>query len=508
MQPDILLFMSDQHAPQFMSGAEMQVDTPNLDKLQQEGITFSEAYTACPLCVPARMAMLSGTRSSYTGIFTNSDALPDTLPTFLHHLVEAGYETVLVGRMHFIGPDQRHGFTRRIAPDFTSSGWARPPWVKEDFGVHAQTMGYKWCTHVVGGGQSPVLWYDEMIARAAEEYLARPHKKPQFILVGTYGPHFPYVAPTALFYKYLKTARLPATFGTKEDFMNPVLCTLREANAHPEVGLACQAAYKGMVEHMDGLIGRVRHAFDGFVQARGTAHLFGYLSDHGDTIGEHGIFGKKTFFEKSVKIPLLFAGTGVVAGHRWQEPVSILDVGPTVCSWAGAQIPERAEGQSLAEILRGNNAPNGRAVLSESMDKDPDGRWAYGCMVRKGHHKFVSYHRYESQDMLFDVVADPLEQTNLAPEQPGLCEEFRLLLREKTDPLAAEALQAVHARRAQVMVAFEKQAGYDDRERYRAYPQKAKQVPEVCVTSLAGAPGANQSSVYHGLPPEQGGQKA
>ena len=68
MQPDILLFMSDQHAPQFMSGAEMEVDTPNLDKLQQEGITFSEAYTACPLCVPARMAMLSGMRSSHTGI--------------------------------------------------------------------------------------------------------------------------------------------------------------------------------------------------------------------------------------------------------------------------------------------------------------------------------------------------------------------------------------------------------------------------------------------------------
>ena len=103
---------------------------------------------------------------------------------------------------------------------------------------------------MVGGGQSPVLCYDEMIARVAEEYLARPHKKPQFILVGTYGPHFPYVAPPDLFYKYLKTARLPATFGTKENFINPVLCTLREANVRSEVGLACQAAYKGMVENM------------------------------------------------------------------------------------------------------------------------------------------------------------------------------------------------------------------------------------------------------------------
>lgn len=97
MRPDILLFMSDQHAPQFMAGAEMEVDTPNLDALRREGTSFSEAYTACPLCVPARMAMLSGMRAARTGIFTNNDALPDTLPTFLHHLAAAGYETVLPG---------------------------------------------------------------------------------------------------------------------------------------------------------------------------------------------------------------------------------------------------------------------------------------------------------------------------------------------------------------------------------------------------------------------------
>lgn len=107
----------------------------------------------------ARMAMLSGMKASSTGIFTNIDALPDTLPTFLHHLVSAGYETVLVGRMHFIGRDQRHGFTKRVAPDFTNSGWARLPWLAQDFGVHTQTMGYKWCTDVVGAGESPVLCY-------------------------------------------------------------------------------------------------------------------------------------------------------------------------------------------------------------------------------------------------------------------------------------------------------------------------------------------------------------
>ena len=126
MSPDILLFISDQHAPQYQADGQMPVDTPNLAALREQGTAFDAAYTPCPLCVPARMAMLSGLAPHHTGIFTNNDTLPQTTPTFLHAMAAAGYETVLVGRMHFIGPDQRHGFTRRVAPDFTNSGWVRP----------------------------------------------------------------------------------------------------------------------------------------------------------------------------------------------------------------------------------------------------------------------------------------------------------------------------------------------------------------------------------------------
>ena len=117
-QPDILIFMTDQHTPYYSGWYGNNVDTPNLDALVQEGTAFDEAYTSCPLCVPSRVSMLSGKRPANTGVFTLTDALPDMTPTFLHHLVLQGYETVLVGRMHFIGFDQRHGFTKRIAPLF------------------------------------------------------------------------------------------------------------------------------------------------------------------------------------------------------------------------------------------------------------------------------------------------------------------------------------------------------------------------------------------------------
>ena len=301
MSPDILLFISDQHAPQYQAGGQMPVDTPNLAALREQGTAFDAAYTPCPLCVPARMAMLSGLAPHHTGIFTNNDTLPQTTPTFLHAMAAAGYETVLVGRMHFIGSDQRHGFTRRVAPDFTNSGWVRPQkTLEQDFGVHTQTMGYKWCIDVVGGGASPVVCYDDMVLDALEQYLAQPHSKPQLIVVGTYGPHFPYVAPPELFLKYLKTAQLPATWQGNEPWLNAQQRNLQEPNTRAEIVLACQAAYKGLVEHTDGLIGRARAAFDVFTQNRGTPALFGYLSDHGDTVGEHGIYGKKSFFESPV----------------------------------------------------------------------------------------------------------------------------------------------------------------------------------------------------------------
>ena len=101
MSPDILLFISDQHAPQYQADGQMPVDTPNLAALREQGTAFDAAYTPCPLCVPARMAMLSGLAPHHTGIFTNNDTLPQTTPTFLHAMAAAGYETVLVGRMHF-----------------------------------------------------------------------------------------------------------------------------------------------------------------------------------------------------------------------------------------------------------------------------------------------------------------------------------------------------------------------------------------------------------------------
>lgn len=116
MQPDILIFLSNQHDGRIQAHmGDSTVRTPHLDRLAREGVTFTQAYTPCPLCVPARMSLLTGQLPSHTGVFTNSGSIHPEMPTFLHALELAGYETVLCGRMHFEGEDQRHGFSRRIA---------------------------------------------------------------------------------------------------------------------------------------------------------------------------------------------------------------------------------------------------------------------------------------------------------------------------------------------------------------------------------------------------------
>lgn len=482
-QPDILLFMSDQHAPQFMGGGEVPVDTPNLDALRQDGVEFAQAYTPCPLCVPARMAMLSGLRPARTGVFNNVNTLSQVTPTFLHHLVAAGYETVLVGRMHFIGQDQRHGFTRRIAPDITLVTWTRPEHIKQERGVFARTFAGRWAAQVVGGGRSPVLIYDELVVQAALDYLAQPHDKPQFILVGTYGPHFPYVAPPELFRKYAARVELPALRGEAAGRLNPCL-QARRVQADEEVARGVRAAYCGMVERMDDQIGRVRAAFREFTARRGTRSLFGYLSDHGDQAGERDLYGKETFFEKSARIPLIFAGDGVTVGRRENAPVSLLDLGPTLCDWAGASAPEDVDGVSLVDALRGLPAAEDRMVASEFMEKDETG-YRYALMLRQGAYKFVTYRGYEGQDMLFRPGEDPLERQDLAEKEPEVLARFRAAAAAYTPaPASLEAAQARQTRDAALFIAWEQAAGLDESERWRDNPPDARVNPEICIAGL------------------------
>lgn len=480
-QPDILFFMSDQHTPCYSGFEGKNVDTPAMDTLCRDGTRFAQAYSTCPLCVPARLAMLSGLRPAKTGIFTLDDALPDMTPTFLHYLVELGYETVLIGRMHFVGADQRHGFTKRIAGDMTHTSWNAPrKQLEEDRGVHTRCFGEPCCTAVVGGGESPTQYYDSYVIDAALNYLSEEHEKPQFIMVGLYGPHFPYVAPKDLYLKYRERVVLPASFY--DPCPTPVLARHHQ-NVSEDLALGIQAAYCAMIEQLDSRLAKVRSAFDSYCERKGNGRLFLYTSDHGDQCGDRSMFAKSTFYEKSAKIPLILAGDGIEAGAVCNTPVSIMDIGPTLLEYVGAQPMLDVDGVSAAPALRGLEIPEhpvyGEFLERESMQMPAH---SYCFMIRSGNYKYMNFADDPDCELLFDVINDPEERINLAESSPELLSAMRALAAKHAMPEQAVRLQDQHTRFNKLWKAYESACeGSFDVERWGNTPPQAREYPEICL---------------------------
>lgn len=473
---DILLFFSDQHSPLFSAFGGGKARTPVLDRLCSEGTSFENCYTPCPLCVPARMSMLSGRLPSHNGVMVNLDTLSDLTPTFLHPFVAAGYDTVLIGRMHFVGKDQRHGFTRRIAPDMTPVTWNRPVQkLREERGVFDGTYDANGCVRVIGGGESPVLHYDEMVVQSALDYLSQPHEKPQLIVVGTYAPHFPYVAPPELYQEYLPQAELPPFFHQPPEYMNPILMNRRNMVDEQTVRTA-QAAYLGMITYTDTLVGRIEEAFRDFTSRRGSQSLFCYLSDHGDQVGERDIFGKCTFFESSARVPLIFTGEGIEQNMRNHEPCSLLDIGPTLCAWAGVDAPLDTEGVNL--LSQTAEAFQQRMIVSQILETE-QGKLRTGLMLRQANWKYILYSGYEDQDILFNLENDPGETINAIGDEPEIAAMFRRYAREHFCFAQIESEQKKRRKLAGWMQAWERAVGEDDSERWKENPASAKVYPQI-----------------------------
>lgn len=451
-RPDFLIFMSDQHNGAMTGyGGDPVVRTPNMDAIAAAGAAFHAAYTPCPLCVPARAAFLSCRMPHRNGVFTNEGHLPSELATFLHSLANAGYDTVLCGRMHMVGPDQRHGFLRRVALDFSPShsgcGGSEK---KRLLGPLMGTLGFPSSVDIAGGGDSPVLAYDRYVAQSAVNFLQEESAQPLCLVVGTYGPHHTYIAPPDLYRYYKDKVRAPQTHATPPDHDHPAL-QRRRRRLQPEQLRRIRAAYYGMIEEQDRLLGLVRSAWYNRLQRLGRSGIFAYTSDHGDMLGEHDLYSKRVYFDGSARIPLVLEGTGVAAGSRVDAPVSLMDIGPTLIELgAGAPIPG-ADGVSFAPLLQNPaSTPLREVVLSEGyLPNIPDNAFyhpdqlgdGYGRMIRSGPWKLISYRNWPEEDLLFDLESDPNELRNLRAAEPALAEELHRRAWQGFDPAAVEAKQ-------------------------------------------------------------------
>ena len=478
-QPDILVFMTDQHTPYYSGFFGGNVDTPNFDRLAGEGVRFDNAYTVCPLCGPSRTSFLTARRPTETGIDSLNDAMANTMPTIAHYMVEAGYDTTLIGRMHFTGEDQNHGFLRHLGKDFTPVTWGHNPFPQER-GVYRRTFGEEGLLRVLGGGVAPNTLYDEDVCAAALEYLAQPHEKPQFIVVGVHSPHSPYVCPKELFLKYKDRVKLPESY-----YDDPGTESLRHhvaEDATEEYALAALAGYCGKVEFIDGIFGQIREAFDKMVEAKGGKKLICYLSDHGDQMGDRRMFAKQTFYEKSCKIPLLIAGDGIAAGQICRHNVSIMDLGPTFLEWVGGRAMYQVDGESIAAALRGETLRE-RPIYGEYLDhagwNNNDSEYAF--MVKDGPWKLMTFSKTKDE-LMFNIDDDPEERHNLINELPEIAENLRALRCQYEMEEEAQERQERRWQEARLFPCVEKALGIRDGEmRWKIPDGPARQAPEICV---------------------------
>jgi choline-sulfatase len=417
-QPNVLLIMSDQHHKRALGCAgHPLVQTPNLDALAARGQLFSSAYCNFPLCGPSRASFMTGRHPCETEVWSNAAEFRSDMPTYAHAFGGAGYETVLSGRMHFVGSDQRHGFQRRLISDCPASAYIAAGWRLQDvLGYLVDTPGMsRTGLEKSGPGRSGYLAFDEAVTAATVAFLDGraddTAERPLLLTVGYAMPHCPFVADPEDFDRYYADVPEPTLTDADLADQHPFLQQQRERHGSnplppPEVARRVTAAYLGMVSHLDRQVGQVLDALERAGMADNT--IIVYTSDHGEQYGEHGCWWKQTFYEGSVGVPLIVAQPGDAGDVQRRQHVSLMDIGPTLLDLAGVRPLPGASGRSFRCLLEGNQDDWDNTVLAEYTDGTP------GCpqrMIRRDQWKFV-YHR-GMRPQLYNLDTDPAENDDL-----------------------------------------------------------------------------------------------
>jgi choline-sulfatase len=448
---NVLLVVVDQLVP-FLTGpyGDPVAQTPALDRLAAEGIRFDAAYTPYPLCSPARAAFLTGRHASDLGCWDNASVLHADEPTIAHHLTLAGYETVLSGKMHFVGPDQLHGFRRRLTTDVypASMDWVptQDPEGKFVRGGHAKMYAPP---RVGVAPWTQFLSYDEETHFRSLEFIRersrRQTDEPFFLVASYHHPHDPFVVTQELWDLYegadipLPERREP-NYTSMDVWANEAHETEETpALDDPEALTALRRAYYGLVTYVDRKLGELVRTLEETGQADDTLVIF--TSDHGDMLAERRMVQKRCFYEWSVRVPLVARlPRGERAGEVVDTPVSLLDLAPTLFDVAG--IDEHTDGVSL------QRPDPDRIVFSEYHVEKVR---APCFMARKGRYKLI--HVHGKDERLFDVVADPGEWDDLSgnPELRTVAGELRAAILARFDPDAIEATGRASVRRRELI---------------------------------------------------------
>ena len=423
-RPNIVVVMADQLAPHFTGAyGHGLARTPHLDALAARGMRFDAAYCNSPLCAPSRFAFMSGQLVSRIAAYDNAAEFRASVPTFAHYLRALGYRTCLAGKMHFVGPDQKHGFEDRVTTDIYPADFAwTPDWEAPDERIEAW---YHDMSSVTGSGVAVATYqtdYDDEVGFAARRWLierARDRgagdEAPFMLVASFFHPHDPYVALPQWWDLYRdEEIDVPEALPLEaHDPMSRRVMDGIEASAvapTPEQVRRARRAYLANVSYFDDHLGRIVAALRDTGELDRTVVVV--TADHGDMLGERGLWYKMTFFEHSARVPLVMAGPGVARGTA-PNACSLVDLLPTFLEIAGgdeAMLGEPIDGRSLMPLARGEADPVDEAIGEYCAEMTP---WPV-LMIRRGRFKYV--HCDVDPPQLYDLAADPGERRNLAAD--------------------------------------------------------------------------------------------
>jgi choline-sulfatase len=439
-QPNIFMFMVDQLTAFALKAYGGTIcKTPNIDALAERGAVFENAYCPYPLCAPSRFAMMAGRLPSRIGAFDNGAELAASVPTFAHYLRVRGYYTCISGKMHFVGPDQFHGFEERLTTEIYPADFSWTPVAGyKDITLDDErryTAGVSTIDTVLDAGpmaRTMQIDYDEAVVHhAVREIYAQARsgarsgeQRPFLLTVSLTHPHDPYVITQEYWDRYTDEDIQPPRVGfIPLDARDPHSHSLYFHYGQDKTEITDAAyrrarrGYYGMISYVDDLFGQVMAALRETGFAENTVIVF--TSDHGDMVGERGMWFKKTLFDPAIRVPLIIAhpGRGAV---RVAAPVSLVDMLPTLVDLAESTIQTAIDGRSLGPALNGGALAG--PVYVEHID---GGTVAPRVMVRDEDMKLVYSRAYPAQ--LYDLAADPDELTNLSGRPDYAATEERLL---------------------------------------------------------------------------------
>jgi choline-sulfatase len=441
---NVLFLLADQHAPRHLGvEGDPYARTPNLDALAQSGIRFRQAYCTNPVCTPARASLLTGLYTHNHRTWSNATPWPFAIKTLAHHFGRAGYISALIGKMHFVDA-QTHGFDYRL--DFNDWFQYLGPKTKlyaDELAVPNSGSGLPQIDDLWRGQGDPWKEARERDTRQGSVHVGRPSNIPEadhfenfvaretirflqrfggqhpFFLISSFlKPHDPFM-PAARFARLFPpgSVELPKTWG-KVDLAR-VPKEIRERIQldrptpelkDPEMARTRMAMYYGNLAHLDDCLGQVLRALRELDLEKDTTVV--YSSDHGEMLGEHGLWNKFVFYEPSVGVPLLIRAPGVTKpGTAQNSPVSHVSLFPTLLELCGLPAFAGLDGGSLVPLLREPGRPAAGPVFAEYALRTRNAKY----MIRDGDWKYCHY--VNDLPELYHLREDPQEMDNLAPDR-------------------------------------------------------------------------------------------